>query len=241
MRNMKKKLFLLNIGNTHTGSVIWDDGRFGRVSVTESASVDASLLPEDIPAAAVCVVPEIRDRLSGRGVFFLDPAAVKSVDFSRVRADQLGADRAANALAAAELCELGALVLDFGTAITAEIVDENRVFRGGAIMPGRMLMRRALNDHTAQLPLTGLLSAPPERAGTDTISSIGFGVDRGALGMVRETVRAFEAEFGTFKSIVGVGGDAGFFLAAEPRMIFGGETFTFRGLLRGYFDVCGVD
>ncbi len=232
-------VFVLNIGNTHTECAYWKNGSFGPVSILRSASVDDAMLPDDCPAAAACVVPEIREKLQGHGVFFLDAAAMKSVDFSGVAAEQLGADRAANAVAAAERFPLSALVLDFGTAITAEIVDEEKKFRGGAIMPGRLMMRRALKDYTAQLPLVNLLERVPEKAGTNTCDAISLGIDRGVIGLVKEWIDCFEKEFGTFKSVIAVGGDAKFFLDSIPRLTPGGTAFTLSGVLREYLNSAG--
>ena len=90
-------------------------------------------------------------------------------------------------------------------------------------------MRRSLAAGTAQLPELPLLDTVPDRPGTDTRSSIGFGVDRGVIGMVRgwlETIPGTE--------VYAVGGDAPFFLKAMPELLDGGDDFTLRGLLKAW-------
>ncbi len=78
--------------------------------------------------------------------------------------ERLGADRWA-ALIGARALERGAcLVVDAGTATTADILGADGAFRGGVILPGVNLMKRALAQHAAQLPLSeGRLVAEPRR------------------------------------------------------------------------------
>jgi type III pantothenate kinase len=69
--------------------------------------------------------------------------------------EQVGIDRLLTALAAKSrsLCMARCIIINAGTAITVDLVDETGTFCGGAIFPGRRLMARALHDHTALLPL----------------------------------------------------------------------------------------
>lgn len=66
---------------------------------------------------------------------------------------QLGVDRWAALIAAKALHEGACLVVTAGTATTVDVLDEHGVFQGGLILPGEALMRRALAERTAQLPL----------------------------------------------------------------------------------------
>jgi type III pantothenate kinase len=78
--------------------------------------------------------------------------------------ERLGADRWA-ALIGARAIERGAcLVVDAGTATTADILGADGTFRGGIILPGVELMKRALAQHAAQLPLApGDVVSEPRR------------------------------------------------------------------------------
>ena len=113
-----------------------------------------------------------------------------------------------------------------------QIVDAERVFRGGAIAPGRRLMRRALAQGTAQLPEIPFSTELPERAGNGTVESIRFGVDRGAVGLVRELVEAAAQPYGGVGSmrVIATGGDAPFFAAALPFLELAPEEFTHHGI-----------
>ena len=226
---------LCNIGNTHTSACVCSSGKMKALFTVETKDFQPSLLPHDMPVAIACVVPVVKEKISSeRDVFWVSSANCSGrLDFSKVDASTLGADRVANAVALAEYFPLPALIVDCGTAVTIEIVDENRCFRGGAIAPGRVLMRKALFNGTAQLPDIPLSHEVPEKPGVDTVSSMRFGIDRGAVGMVRQLIAQCCAEYG-IKHCVATGGDAEFFLNAVPELEPADEFFTFKGIKLSY-------
>jgi type III pantothenate kinase len=109
--------------------------------------------------------------------------------------DQVGIDRLLDAVAAGSRTGQGAscLIVDAGTAITVDWVDDRGVFRGGAISPGLRLMGQALHDHTALLPLVALSAerAGPALPGTSTIQAIQAGIFWTAVGGVRALIGQF--------------------------------------------------
>jgi type III pantothenate kinase len=223
---------LCNIGNTHTSACLCSgNGVMKALFTVDTKEFDASMIPDGIPVAAACVVPAVREKISAeRDVFWVSAGNCSGkLDFSKVDSSTLGADRVANAISLAWSYPLPALIVDCGTALTIEIVDENRFFRGGAIAPGRILMRKALFNGTAQLPDIPLSHEVPEKPGTNTVSSMCFGVDRGAVGMVRQLIAQCCAEYG-IRHCVAAGGDAEFFLNAIPELEAADEFFTFRGI-----------
>ncbi len=231
---MQNEIILLNIGNTHTQMAYCENGGIGKCIVMKTDLVDASLFDGNSRIAAACVVPEVKERLAGLDIFFLNAANAGTVDFSAADTSTLGADRVANAVEAAASCPLPAVVFDFGSAITAEVIDAQRCFCGGAIAPGRMMMRRALNLCTGQLPLTGLSEEAPQNGGCNTADAIAFGVDGGAIGMARHFLEVLKREHGEFASVIGIGGDAPFFCRELTEITAGGDDFTLRGLLRSF-------
>ena len=224
-------IFLCNIGNTHTTACVWNGERMEKKFSVPTGEFEVSMIPQDVPVAAACVVPAVREKVSSeREVFWVSSGnCSEKLDFSLVNASTLGADRVANAVALADSIPLPALVVDCGTAITIEIVDANRCFRGGAIAPGRILMRKALFTGTAQLPDIPLSDKVPGGAGIDTLTSMTFGIDRGAVGMVRQLISACCAQYG-IRRCIATGGDADFFLEAIPELEKADEFFTFNGI-----------
>ncbi len=221
-------LEILDIGNTFTRIAKWDGGEF----------VDLRRLPTgEFPAGkgdcrriAGCVFPEEKERLKDSGIEFISALEQYSkVDFSLVDCSTLGADRVANAIAAAELYPLPAAVIDCGTAVTLEVVDEQYRFAGGAIAPGRKLLRKALASGTAQLPEIPLADGIPGEIGCNTVDAIHFGVDAGIVGMVREWLTLLRKRYSGLTVIL-TGGDAGFLKPAFPEAIMADEYFTLNGI-----------
>ena len=223
-------MILLDIGNTHTRIARSDGAAVRILRILPTAELCAADLPADEVAAAASVVPEAAARLAGRAVEFVTAENCGGlIDFSGVDAATLGADRVANAVAAAEFYELPALVVDCGSAITCELVDEKRKFLGGAIAPGRLLQRKALRAGTAQLPEIALAEKLPAGPGRTTAEAIRLGVDAGAVGMVREFARIM-GKTAKLRSVVLAGGDAGFFASAFPEWSMAPADFTLQGI-----------
>ena len=219
---------ILDIGNTHTRIAQWENGGFSSIRVVNTADLKCPFT--ELPAAAACVCAPIRERLKDSGINFISALNQHSkVDFSLVDCSTLGADRVANAAALAEFYPLTGAVIDCGTAITLELVDEKCRFAGGAIAPGRALMRSSLAIGTSQLPQSLLLAEVPEAPGRNTIDAIGFGVGRGALGVVRELAAAAREHL-KVKTLILTGGDAEFFRAAVPDAIIPGVEFILHGV-----------
>ena len=150
------------------------------------------------------------------------------LDFSQMDSSTLGADRIANAAALLKNGKLPASNFDCGTAITLETVLENGVFAGGAIMPGRKLMRTALNSGTAALPELPLNLPLPEALGKNTVQAMTLGIDLGAVGMVRELMKRSREL--NVKYMAASGGDAEFFCKHISELEPAGKLFTLQGI-----------
>ncbi len=232
-------ILLLDIGNTNTAFAVSDGIAVPEAPETLPTSELSELPLGDCDAAAAAtVVPGARTVLSCRSdIFWLDNshAAAAGLDLSQVNASTLGADRLANAIELRNSAvTLPAAVFDFGTAIDCEIVDREGFFRGGAILPGRMLMRKALFQGTARLPQLDFRSFAPDKAGTDTASTMYFGMDRGIIGAVRELMECIRRQFGSDVFFCATGGDADFFTSQIPDFKRSDPMFTLRGILRAW-------
>jgi type III pantothenate kinase len=238
-----KPVLLLNIGNTHVQVALATGARIEIVQTLETGDVlspDAArdcLDPyPDVPCLAACVVPAARAALEQahpeRELRFLAAGLIRELNLALVDASTVGADRLANAIAASAIYAPPVIVLDCGTAITTEVVDGDRQFRGGAILPGRQLLRRALNRHTGQLPEIPLQDQCPPAIGTTTAAAIRAGVDLGVLGSVDRLLAETRAEMSVDACpVIAVGGDAPYFVNHLSGLTAGPADFTLRGLL----------
>ena len=221
-------LEVLDIGNTFTRIAMWDGGEF--VNLRRLSTAELVIENDGVHRVAACVCPDVKSRLQTAGVEFISALNHHSkVDFSLVDCTTLGADRVANAIAAAEFYPLPAAVIDCGTAVTLEVVDDKFRFAGGAIAPGRKLLRKALASGTAQLPEIPLGQGIPEEIGRNTVDAIKFGVDAGIVGIVREWLRVLRKKYPDLTVIL-TGGDAGFLSPEFPEAVTVDEFFTLHGI-----------
>jgi type III pantothenate kinase len=113
----------------------------------------------------------------------------------------IGADRLANAAAVAELYGCPAIVVDFGTAVTFDVVSERRAYLGGVIAPGLEAMTNFLYQRTALLPKLSL-KEPHYAVGKSTIEAMRSGAVFGYRGLVREILARIKVEQFPRKKIV---------------------------------------
>lgn len=229
-------LLVMNIGNTHTQTALFDGFSFIEQRKFPTVDFNNETIPDNMPVAAATVVPTIREQLRRHDIFWVTPETCGDLDLSAIDVSTVGADRLANAIYLLEYAEtLPAVCFDFGTAITMEVIDSQKCFRGGAIAPGRMLLRQALHHYTAQLPLVPLNIPPPDITGANTRDAILLGTDRGVIGSVKELMAVAQNMFSNQKiTFTGIGGDASFFIAAIPEIKAGGEEFTLHGIRRSW-------
>lgn len=126
----------------------------------------------------------------------------------------LGGDRIAGLAAAGAWFPLPSIVLDLGTAVTVNVLDAGRVYRGGYIAPGLRLHREYLRERTAQLPALDpeeLMSVAPG-LGQDTRSAMAAGIRHAFQGQLQGLLSAALVSLGeigeTPQSIIVTGGDA---------------------------------
>lgn len=231
---MASFLRILNIGNTHVQ--VFDSPRSGSfvpAGCFDTDAFDPKTQVRYLPALAVSsVVPDLTAEFRRLGAFIVSGNMALPFVQSKLDLSTVGADRLANA-AALLSGPLPAISVDFGTAITFEFVTASRQFAGGAILPGRMLLRHALHDHTAQLPLIELSETLPDLPGLNTAEAMRIGTDRAALGAVRELIRQWRGLCAPETlQVTGCGGDRKFFLKYLDGVNDGGDFFTVGGIRR---------
>ena len=142
-------------------------------------------------------------------LLWLTPRLKIGVGIDYPEPSTIGADRLANAAAVAALFGCPAIVVDFGTAVTFDIVSADRNYIGGVIAPGLEAMTNFLYQRTALLPKLSL-GEPRRAVGRSTIGAMRSGAIFGYRGLVREIISRIKAEEFSGKSvhIVATGGYA---------------------------------
>jgi type III pantothenate kinase len=148
------------------------------------------------------------------------------------RPDHVGIDRLTDAVAANSRRPAGvpAVIVDAGSAVTVDWLDETGAFRGGAILPGLQLMAKALHEHTALLPFT----PPPYRLepvpGTATVPAMRAGIWWAVAGGIEALVRAYRKLSGPEPMVFLTGGDGPALAAAWERPVHHWPTMTLEGI-----------
>lgn len=123
--------------------------------------------------------------------------------------ERVGIDRLLNAVAARGRSPgVPAVLIDVGSAVTVDWLDETGAFCGGAIFPGFRLMARALRAHTAKLPLVRLPKRLPEPPGGDTTTAMQAGIAGAVAGGVFAIARHYVRRASRPPIVYLTGGDA---------------------------------
>ena len=145
------------------------------------------------------------------------------------RPEEVGADRLCNAVAAWKKYKQAAIVVDFGTATTFDVVTAKGEYGGGAIAPGIGIANLALTNAAAKLPRVEI-AKPKYVVGRDTVECMQAGIFYGYVGLVDHLVNLSRKEEGVPMKIVATGGLASL-IAQESKTIEKVERFlTLEGL-----------
>ncbi len=139
-----------------------------------------------------------------------DPNVDLGIEILIDRPEQAGADRLVAAVGAHLLHNGHLIVIDFGTATTFDVIDDEGNFRGGVIAPGINLSVEALYTAGALLPRINI--ERPERViGSATVPAMQSGVFWGYVSMLEGLIPRIAEEYGKQVKVVATGGLAPLF------------------------------
>jgi len=190
----------------------------------------------DVRALVVSsVVPEknaaVRDAAGKRKIVWLTARLKLGVGIDYPAPKSIGADRLANAAAVAKLYGCPAIVVDFGTAVTFDIISSAGAYVGGVIAPGLESMTNFLYQRTALLPKLNLRE-PKSAVGKSTREAMLAGAVFGYRGLVREIIKQIKRkEFASRRvAVVATGGYAQLIAAQMPEIGAIHPNLTLEGL-----------
>ena len=148
---------------------------------------------------------------------------------NRYRTPQtLGADRLAAVVAAFSQTHSNTLVIDIGTAITYDFINDRGEYLGGNISPGMNLRFLSLNEHTSRLPLIESEGEHPQ-FGVDTETAIRCGVIDGMRHEIQGYISEFSLKYHNL-SIFLTGGDQIYFDEEIKKRTFADKYLVLKGL-----------
>jgi len=244
-------LLLLDIGNTHTHLGLANRNRVLRQHQIPTAAwreglarpaIRRFLGRAEIEGACFCsVVPRVNSFCQA----FLEaeewPAVqlthrtCRGIGIDYPKPGSIGADRLANAVAARHFFGAPSIVVDFGTAVTFDVVDPAGQYIGGIIAPGVSAMTDYLHEKTALLPKI-TIREPRQVVGRSTRQAMLVGAVYGYRGLIRGLLHDLRGELGVRRlPVIATGGYAELIArkmpeiaAVEPRLTLEGLRLTWN-------------
>lgn len=253
-------LLAVDVGNTHTVSGVFADDRIvaeWRLKSDRDRTGDelairyhslfqmAGIMMKDISGFILSsVVPTLEtawmtyaDRYFGRQL--RTPAVAVNhmtrtgITIATENPSEVGADRIVNSVAAWDRFKQSLIVIDFGTAITFDCVNDRQEYLGGAIMPGIAISLDALAGRTAKLPRVDIDRAPKAAIGKNSTDAIRSGLMIGFGGMVDRMVDRIASELSSDPQkvrIIATGGMAQLIAPYSDYLQIIDPLLTLRGL-----------
>ena len=236
-------ILVLDIGNSQIFGGVFEEEQlrlqFRHASRAENTSDELGLFfrqvlrengmePGGVVAVALCsVVPDmvhsVRNacmKYFGVRPFILEPGVRTGLKILYRNPVEVGSDRIAGAIAAARLFPgKNALIADFGTATTIDVLTAEREYLGGLIIPGLRLAMESLGAKTARLSKVEIRK-PPELLGRSTAESIQAGLYYGNVAILRHLCAELRERY----------------LAAHPTVLIGTGGFARLFEEEGIFD-----
>ncbi len=230
---------IVDIGNTFIkaavadGDKVLDVQRFVTLEEMKTAGFVEAYVPicRAIVASTSVDTLAVAEWLRGLGIETLEMTQSTPVPIgnSYQTPQTLGVDRLAAAVGAVSEVGENCLIVDFGSAITIDLV-EGGVFRGGNISPGVGMRFQALHDYTRRLPEC-LPTDEVLELGVSTFSAIEQGVMQGIVNEIEGYISYFYAR-NVKLSLIFTGGDAKFFVKRIKNAIFAKCDLVICGLNR---------
>jgi type III pantothenate kinase len=240
-------ILLLDIGNTNTHLGLGNSRRVVRhADIPTSAwrnnsakqltkrfvrnvSVEGSVLCSVVPGATPMAIRTIKQILN-LPCLELKSSTLKGVGIKYPKPETIGPDRMANAVAVRHHFGQPSVAVDFGTALTVDVVNESGNYVGGIIAPGLAVMTEYLHEKTALLPRIKIREVKSV-IGKSTKEAILIGAVRGYRGLVRTLLHDIRREIGSKRlPIVATGGYARLMAAHLPEITAVQPLLTLEGI-----------
>jgi len=212
-------LLAIDVGNTNIAFGLLEGKRLIHTfNIPTNAynlnKLKAKISKKSLNDTVICsVVPRISKRLErdllvffGKKPYIIGKDIIVPIKNLYRKPKQVGQDRLVNAYAAANLYGAPLIAIDFGTAITFDVISKKKEYLGGMILPGLKISLEALNQRTALLPKVKL-KKPKDFIGRDTKNSMLSGIVYGYGSLTDELITRIRKVIGQNALAIATGGN----------------------------------
>ena len=245
-------LLVVDVGNTQTHFGTFDDDalvehwRFASIRTATADELGATLrnllelrgvgLADLTGSIVSSTVPSLEPewvtmgrRYLGHETLAVGPGIRAGMPIRIDNPRELGADRLVNAIAAFEVLGGPCISVDFGTAVTYDVVSGDGEYLGGVITPGIELSLEALTERGAKLPKIDLIT-PRSAIGRSTVEAIRSGIVFGYAAQADGLVRRIHGELGEQCEVIATGGLAPIVVPHTETIDHTDDLLTLNGL-----------
>jgi type III pantothenate kinase len=245
-------LLTIDVGNTNTVLGVFRGEELianWRLTTARAQTVDeygvltrnlfsfAGLNQQEITGVMISsVVPPVNWTLAemarlylGKTALFVEPGVKTGMSVLVDNPMEVGADRIVNGVAAFHKYSGPCIVVDFGTAITFDVISAKCEYLGGVIAPGLGIASEALFSRAARLPRVEIKD-PGKVIGTNTVTHMQAGLYYGAIDMVDGMLARIKAELKSPATVIATGGQASLVARGAKQIQHVDEFLTLTGL-----------
>ena len=236
LMNTKIDLYLIDAGNSFIKLGVYKKGEVISLSYFVDSSSLKQQLDPNVPIAISSVLnSDFEQDLKEyeNPIFWINHSVKLPFKIKYLSPATLGIDRICNVAAIVNTNRFtNRLIIDVGTCIKFDFLNDKNEYEGGSISPGLKLRYKALNLFTDKLPLIDT-SDKVNLIGNSTESSIQSGVQNGIESEINGLISKYREKYKDL-SIYITGGDAHYFDLVQKNGIFADEILTLKGILEIY-------
>lgn len=192
--------------------------------------IDGAIISSVVPSVTATIKLAVK-KIADIDAMVVGPGTKTGLNIVIDNPAQLGSDLVVDGVAGISEYTLPLIIFDMGTATTAAVIDKDRNFLGGMIIPGVNVSLNALTEGTSQLPKIDL--EPPKKIiGSNTIDCMKSGIIYGQASMIDGVIDRFEEELGQECTVIATGGLSTCIVPYCKHKVICDKELLLKGLIR---------
>ncbi|WP_317368489.1 type III pantothenate kinase [uncultured Tyzzerella sp.] len=198
----------------------------------DTQNIDNCIISSVVPPVLDAIVQAVKTIIK-KEPMIVGPGIKTGLNILTDNPAQLGSDLVVNSVASLNQFDAPLIIIDMGTATTISVIDKNKNYIGGCIVPGVKISLSALSGMTAQLPHISL-DEPKKIIGSNTIDCMKSGIVFGNASMIDGMIERIEDDLGYKTTVIATGGIANHIIPFCKKEIIYDDNLLLKGLYAIY-------